>query len=124
MEIPDIAKTITNGDVTINIHLPTEIEFARNLYQKLVLSLSGDDIPPSVEAWLNPENGDQLKENWESFKVSVIAQIESQRTSDEQKKAMCDLLETDLCIYMDLMASTWENFREHFMYLIKPSDLR
>jgi len=113
MEIPDVRKTVGNQE-KVEVHLPTEINFARELHQKVIQGLDNpDDIPPNVDQWL--KNGDTLRDNWEAFKVTVIAKIESSETSEEQKKMLCDLLSTDLCVYMDLMASTWENFREHFV---------
>jgi len=108
--IPNTTKTIQSSkgeDVTLDLY--KELECAYGLYDKACEGL--DDCPPDPDVWL--ANGDQLVSNWESFKVTVIGQIEHLKTPEEQKKMMCDFLESSTCVYMDLMGSIWVNFSDH-----------
>jgi hypothetical protein len=108
--IPNVKKVIKDSkgeDVTLVLY--KELECANGLYDKACEGL--EDCPPDVDVWL--ANGDQLKSNWEQFKVQVIGQIEHKETSEDKQKMMCDFLESAVCVYMDLMSSIWVNFGDH-----------
>jgi hypothetical protein len=108
--IPNVKKTIKDSKGEEHtLYLYQELECANGLYDKACEGL--DDCPPDIDVWLS--NGDQLKDNWEAFKVTVIGQIEHQAPSEEQKNMMCDFLESSTCVYMDLMSSIWVNFGNH-----------
>jgi len=108
--IPNTQKVVQDlGGEDHTLDLYTELECAYGLYDKACEGL--DDCPPDIDVFL--ANGNQLVSNWESFKVTVIGQIEHLKTPEEQKKMMCDFLGSAVCVYMDLMCSIWVNFGDH-----------
>lgn len=91
------------------INHDTEMKFAREFYKKAVIGLSPQEYPPYPDQWVLSE---EYTRGWEGSKVEMIGMLESEESelTDEQKEHLEMFLKCDLCIYLDLMSSIYDNF--------------
>ena len=99
----DITKEINEN----KINLKKELIFATNLYRISMKDFKSNP-PPNPMVWLM--NRKKLMKNWESYKVTVIGEINHNDTSKEDKEGIAMCLESSIALYMDLMSSICTNF--------------
>jgi len=98
------------------INFDTEMEFAREFWNKAIEGLDEKDYPPKPDEWI--EYAPELKSGWEQTKLQLIGMCEAEETSEEQKEDIESFLKCTLSLYVDLMCSISEQFE-----FAKPLDI-